>query len=176
MKKNITYVDAALIEAMLRARGVSLLAQAGFVRLDFAEGRRLYVASTKRVGRVDISGVSHEELAGVPGVNLLGADEAFGNVKAQLDFNSELTPETILANLENLVTFMTGLPAVEKATRAKSTSTKPVAQGWSSDIPKAPSGDELKAARLEKLKASGKKKNKKADSAAASSETEQSAS
>lgn len=149
MKKNVTYVDAAKFETIAKASGLPLTLQAGFVKIAGPKGHNVYVAATKRVGRVDLSGFTMD----VPGVNTLGEDEKFGNVLAQMDFSR--SEEEILATFAEVLAHMATLAPKEKVSRKASAPKAPVAQGWSTDIPKAPVVD--KAARLEKLKAAKKK-------------------
>ncbi len=61
MKKGVTYIDAAKFEAVITEMGLTPNAQAGFVKVCGAKGRNVYIARTKRVGRVDLSGFSVEE-------------------------------------------------------------------------------------------------------------------
>jgi hypothetical protein len=127
MKKNITYVDAAHFEKVLVARGLALLPQAGFIKVSGAKGRNLYIAKTKRVGRIDLSGF---EVPVEMGVTNLGG-EAFGAVKQQMDFT--LAEADILANFEKVLNHMLALPerVIEKKTTTPKPASLPKAQGWS---------------------------------------------
>ena len=110
MKKNNkktppTYIDAAKFEAIITRLGLPIKVQAGFVKVMGPSGRNLYVANTKRVARVDISGFTVE---GMGAVNL--GDLSFGGVHQALDFNQE--EEVILANFEAIATHMGTLEPV----------------------------------------------------------------
>ena len=159
MKKNVTYVDAAKFETIIRDSGLTFLLQKGFVKVSAAKGRNLYVAATKRVGRVDISGFTVQ----MDGITDLG-DLSFGNVKQQLDFSR--TEDEILATFRDLLAHMATLPAVEKMERKASTPRGPVAQGWSQDVPKGPTPEEVREQRkaLIAAKAEKRKAKKQADS------------
>lgn len=106
MKKNVTYVDQAKFLALVDAAQGKYTIQSGFIRVDGLPGCRLYIARTKRVGRVDISGFM---LDGA-GVTELGA-EAFCRVKQQLDFS--LCESDILATFSRALVEM-GLNAGEQ--------------------------------------------------------------
>ena len=90
MKKNITYIDAAKFSTIVTEMGLVATDQAGFTKVDLGNGRQLYVARTKRVGRVDLSCLTST----CEGVRDLGG-ESFGNVRQQLDFSR--TEEQVLA-------------------------------------------------------------------------------
>lgn len=99
MKKQITYVAFAQIETLVKAEGLTMLQGAAFMRINDPrnENRRVYIAKTKEVGRVDISGYEPK----APGVIPLTKDEAkakrIGNVRGQLDFTKPSTE--VMANL-----------------------------------------------------------------------------
>jgi hypothetical protein len=133
MKEKITYVDAAHFEALIRKHVLGMEAQAGFIKVQGPTGYCIYVARTKRVGRVDLSWGKERTMEG-PGFRRLGG-EAFGNVHQQLDFS--LPEAEILANFEKALVAMKGFPPVErKARAAKAGGPKaPAATGWSKDIP-----------------------------------------
>ena len=82
MKKNVTYIESAKFAAIVSELGLPSKPQAGFVKVDLGNGRQVYVAITKRVGRVDLSCFSLEG----PGFVQLGG-ESFGNVRCQVDFS-----------------------------------------------------------------------------------------
>ena len=56
MKKDITYVNTASLLAILNAEGLTYTTQSGFHKVEPVKGRRLYIAATKRCGRIDLSG------------------------------------------------------------------------------------------------------------------------
>ena len=111
MRKNITYVARERFEAIASKLGLPCLEQAGFVKVSGAKGRNMYVARTKRVGRVDLSGFVPE---GIEGVTVLPEGERFGAVHAQLDFSR--TEKEILATYAACLKHMKKLPerVVEK--------------------------------------------------------------
>lgn len=161
MKKNVTYVDAAKFETILKASGLVFTLQKGFVKVQGPKGRNLYVAATKRVGRVDISGFE-TDLAGITSLGEL----AFGNVKQQLDFSR--TEDEILATFTAVLAHMATLPAVEKAQRKPSAPRESNVQGWSTEVPKAPASSPLtKEERIAQMKE--KNAARKAKKAASSS-------
>jgi hypothetical protein len=101
MKKQTTYIDAIHFETLLKDLKFKPLAQAGFVKVAGKKGRNVYIAKTKRVGRIDLSGFEVKMV----GIEDLGG-EAFGAVKQQVDFSR--TQDEILATtkavLEHMVT------------------------------------------------------------------------
>ncbi len=108
MKKDILYIDLSKFMAIIQASGLKATEQSGYIRVDGAKGRRVYVANTKRVGRVDISGFELATGAHVPHMGVTG------NVKQQLDLSPTLGEEGILASFGNLLTTLKNLPPVEK--------------------------------------------------------------
>jgi hypothetical protein len=156
MKKNVTYIDAVKFETIIKSSGLPFVLQAGFVKVQGPKGRNLYVAATKRVGRVDISGFTVDATSPTAFgfITDLGELE-FGNVKQQMDFSR--TEDEILATFELLLNHMKTLDPVEKAQRKASAPKAPVAVGWSADIPKAPvMTAEERAERMARLKAAKK--------------------
>jgi hypothetical protein len=119
MKKQITYVPQEKFAALIAELGLRSVDQAGFTKVILPNSPRLYVARTKRVGRVDVA-VGDRALE-IAGVRHLGSGEAFGLVHHQLDFTR--TEDEILASFRELVKFLSSLPAPEpkapKAPRAK---------------------------------------------------------
>lgn len=142
-KKGINYVDASEFETIIVGLGAAYEAQAGFVKVTGpAKGRAIYVAKTKSVGRVDISGFSVDEAFGVRAPD----GGPFGNVTQQLDFT--LPEKDILMNFEALVAHMLSLPDAEPRKRTSPTSNKAdAAKGWSVHVP-AKGSPEANAARL----------------------------
>lgn len=131
MKTNVTYVDAAKFETLVLAaaekHGYAVTTQKGFVKVAGPKGRVLYVASTKRVGRVDISGFEMEG-AGYVSPHC----GPFGNVKQQLDFS--LGEDAILSNMAALLDHMATLAPVEKAIRQPATPKADAPKGWSEKV------------------------------------------
>jgi hypothetical protein len=104
-------VDAAKFEAIINELGLQRLDQAGFVQVLGPKGRKVYVARTKLVGRVDIAGFEmHPPMLGVK--DLRG--ESFGAVKQQLDFGGAFTEEQVLTAFRSVLELMKSLPPAEK--------------------------------------------------------------
>lgn len=141
MKNGITYVDAAKFEALIVASGLPYSPQKGFVKVSGAKGRNIYVAATKRVGRVDLSGfVMEGETVQAPHCG------EFGNVKQQLRF--DLPEDEVLANFAALLEHLKSLPEVPAAERKPKAGPKTAAaQGWSAPV--APKKD--RKALIEKV-------------------------
>lgn len=105
MKKNVTYVGCWKLELICAEYGATMLPQSGFIKVAGAKGRQLYIAKTKNVGRVDLSGFLFDG----PGVINLG-DASFGAVKQQLDFSRD--EDDILTSFRSILDYMLTLPAV----------------------------------------------------------------
>lgn len=148
MKKNVTYIAQELFEGVAKELGLGWKEQAGFIKVAGATGRAVYVARTKRVGRVDISGFTSSS----PGVRDLGG-ESFGAVTQQLDF-SRTEPE-ILATFRLVLGELKALPAREKEPRKQlePKAAKPEAPEASPDERKA-----QRAARLATIRAAAAQK------------------
>lgn len=85
--------------------------QSGFLRIDGPAGSRLYVANTKTVRRVDISGFETSwTIAKIPHCG------PFGAVKQQLQMDGSV--EEQLARFELLVHDLLSQPAKEKTTKS----------------------------------------------------------
>lgn len=125
MKTNVTYIDAAKFETIILASGLTCTAQKGFIKVAGERGRAVYVASTKRVGRVDISGfeVSY---------GITPHCGPFGNVKQQLDFGQ--TEDEVLSAFTQLLEDLKLQPAVEKVVRKPATPKADEPKGWSPDV------------------------------------------
>lgn len=129
-KAKKTMVEAAKFEAILKDSGLSYSGQAGFVKVSGAAGRNVYVASTKRVGRVDLSGFTVPDVDGL--VDL--GPESFGKVEQQVDFSEGRTEEQILATFSRVLEVLKTLPAVEKTSTRKAKEPKAEAKGWSQEV------------------------------------------
>ncbi len=138
MKKNVTYIAQELFEGVAKELGLGWKEQAGFVKIAGETGRAVYVARTKKVGRVDISGFTSSS----PGVRDLGG-EKFGAVEQQLDF-SRPEPE-VLATFRAVLGELKALPARVKEPRKQLEPKAPAATA-----PEA-SADERKAQRQARL-------------------------
>lgn len=137
MKTNVTYVDAAKFEALIKEAGMEMREQAGFVKVLGPKGRNLYVAATKRVGRVDISGFEVEW-------GITPHCGPFGNVKQQLDFSKP--EDEILNDFVKTLEHMKTLEPVEKKARKAPAEKADAPKGWSAEVA-------TKSARLKKIKA-----------------------
>ena len=93
--------------------GLSYTEQSGFLRVDGASGRRLYVASTKTVRRIDISGWEFAlgRLTKPPHTTITG------NVKQQMVIG--LGADADLEKFTELLAHMKSLAAVEKVAKPK---------------------------------------------------------
>lgn len=111
-KKNVTYVDACHFQTIMVASGLPYAEQKGWIKISGAKGRNVYVAKTKTVGRVDISGfVSPTE-----GTRMLDPEsEAHGSVAQGLDFS--LSQDEILIAFTDLLTHLATLPEAEPVKR-----------------------------------------------------------
>lgn len=148
MKTNTLYIAREQFENLIKASGLPSREQSGYIRIDGAKGRRVYVAATKKVGRVDISGFEVQFGAKTPHMGVAG------NVKQQLDLNPELTEAGILANFGALLAVLKELPPVEKAPKPEATATpaapkatKAKTEGTTPAKP-APETPEAKAKRM----------------------------
>ena len=92
---------------VLKKEGVPYTIQSGFIRVEGPAGRRMYVANTKQVRRVDISGFSLQH----GGVTPLKGE--LGRVKQQLDFKH--TEDVVLKNFADGLKYMMSLPPSETA-------------------------------------------------------------
>lgn len=146
MKKQTTYVDGSKIEEIIQALGLPMHPQSGFIKVAGAKGRNVYVARTKAVGRVDLSGF--EMPAGTPGIVDLGG-EGFGAVKQQVDFT--LTEQEVLGTIARVLEYMASLPAREIA-RKPGAPKKASAKGWSPAVAKPELTQEQKAERAQALR------------------------
>lgn len=128
MKTNVTYIDGAAFEKLILESGMQHVPQKGFVKVCGPKGRNAYVASTKRVGRVDLSGFEMLDTQGgiLPGF-VVPHCGPFGNVKQQLDFS--LAEADILNNFKAMLEYMAGLEEAIRKPRAISSS-KPQPAGW----------------------------------------------
>lgn len=129
---------------------VAYTVQSGFIRVEGPKGRRMYVANTKGVRRVDISGFSLQH----GGVAPMGGE--FGRVKQQLDFN--LPEETVLKNFWDGVKYMLTLPPSETARKLPE---KKAEEPGTEARPSAPGFVPKKAGPIPVLGHNGHSKDKK---------------
>ena len=128
MKAEITYIVAEKLLAALTTRNLTYIAQSGFLKVEAAKGRLIYIASTKRVGRVDISGF--EVSASIGKTPHCGP---FGKVKQQLRMDG--TEDEVLARFDLLLAELVAQPPVVKEVKAK-----PAPKAKSPSSPEAPTG------------------------------------
>lgn len=112
-KNNVLMVAQSKFTTILETLGVPFITQSGFLKVSGAKGRNMYIANTKTVGRIDLSGFEVEFGAKLPHCGV------FGNVKQQLDLDIALGEEGILQNFTSALEVMLSLPAVEKVSKAK---------------------------------------------------------
>jgi hypothetical protein len=136
-KKDILYIDAAKFEDRITAAGLEPVMQAGFVQVEAKKGRRVYVAKTKRVGRVDLSGFSVTDAEFGTMAHSAGK---FGAVEQELDFrkqegeSDQTAEERILNNFTKILEHMKtlGERVSEKKSGTKAEGTKgEKPKGWS---------------------------------------------
>lgn len=129
MAKNVTYVARDKFEALITSAGLKFIEQAGYLKVP-CNGRAVYVAKAKNVGRVDISGFCPSDILGV---KVLSAGERFCRVQAQINFS--LTEAEILGAFDSVLSFMKTIPAetssekkARKAAQARPGKVKPAFQ------------------------------------------------
>jgi hypothetical protein len=116
-KTETTYVAQDKFLAIVEELGLETQEQAGFIKVKGPEGHRLYVARTKKVGRVDISGFTCAD--SVPGVRVLDDDLKFGGVKEQIEFSGR-TEDEILETFRGVLEHMMALePKAKPAPKGK---------------------------------------------------------
>lgn len=143
MKTNVTYIPTENLIAVLVAKGVPHVKQSGFYRVEGPKGRRLYVAATKKCGRIDISGFT-VPFGAVP--HFLGK---FGRVEQMLDMS--LPAEDIMTNFSALVDHMLTLPPEVKEAKPKAPKAKK--EKNEGQAPSAPAeSPDAKARRLELIR------------------------
>lgn len=111
MKKNITYISSSEFVAIVSALGLTATPQKGFLKVSGAEGRNVYVASTKEVGRVDLSGFTLEHGGQLEDLG----DRSYGNVHQRLRFEGSRTE--ILEAFTAVLLHMKALGPVEAKPR-----------------------------------------------------------
>ena len=135
------------VEALLTERGLAFTEQSGFLKV-IQPGGRLYIAATKTVRRVDISGFEvTNSLGKVPHCGVFGA------VKQQLKLGTD--GAEALANLVAVLDILVALPAPAPKVKAPKApkAAKGEKKGWGA-VPAAPAPetDEAKAARIARIK------------------------
>jgi len=112
-KSNVLMVAQSKFLAILDTLQVPYITQSGFIKVSAAKGRNMYIANTKTVGRIDLSGFEVDFGAKVPHCGV------FGNVRQQLDLDPVLGEEGILQNFTAALEVMHALAPVEKVAKAK---------------------------------------------------------
>lgn len=113
MGTNTKQVFATLeaYKALMSSRGLTWVEQSGFLKVEPVKGRRIYVANTKTVRRVDVSGWEASlSLAGTP------KGGRFGQVTGQLRIEGDI--ETQLLMLDALIDELLAQPPVEPKVKA----------------------------------------------------------
>jgi hypothetical protein len=117
MKRDVKYVAVEKFLQLASDLGMQSEEQKGFWKIHGPKGRQVYVARTKNVGRVDISGFEVREV--LPGsVNYLGG-EKFGAVQEQLNMDPSRTEEAILEDFAKILAHMASLEPVVKEKKGK---------------------------------------------------------
>lgn len=106
MIKGINYIEVEKLEEVAKATGLKWEPQAGFIRVG-NKGRALYIAKTKKVGRVDVSGFLPKEGPASEGLKVLTQGERFCRVFAQIDFTR--AEEDILHTFKECIEHMKAL-------------------------------------------------------------------
>lgn len=135
-------------ELAIQNAGLSFTEQSGFLKVEAAKGRRVYVAATKTVRRIDLSGFElSSSLAKVPHCGI------FGQVKQQMRLDG--TPEEQVARFVEVLAELVKLPAVEKAPKPpKAKKVKGEKKGWGAKPVASPEveTDEARAKRIALIK------------------------
>jgi len=139
------YLTRTEVEALIAKCGLTFLSQTGFLKVEAAKGRRLYIASTKTVRRIDISGFEvAEDLGQTPHCGV------FGQVKQQVILTG--TVDEQLARLEAVIEVMKTLPAVEKAPKPAKAPKAPKSAGGTATGDAAPKTEaEVQAGTLSRM-------------------------
>lgn len=130
-KAGVTYIDATQFEAILiaHASALTLVPQAGFIKVQAKNGHRMYIARTKKVGRVDLA-------FKIEGPGFFVPAEKSGAIELGLDFS--LPEEDILANFAGALETMESLaPVVKVAAAKKVAGQKATSVGWSPEVLKS---------------------------------------
>jgi hypothetical protein len=146
-RKPVNYVSQTELLNVVSELGLVSHEQAGFIRVQATDRpeHRLYIAKTKNVGRVDVSGFDPE----VEGVSRLGEGERFGKVRAQIDFNRE--PSAIIATFRNLCSLLFTLPVSVVAPSEKKERAPRAPSVKKESKPKVEASEDDRSARLARL-------------------------
>ena len=149
MKKNITYVAVDTLLAVVTKAGLAYTTQSGFHKVEAAKGNRLYVAATKRCGRVDLSGFLIDPNDGLTQTPHCGP---FGAVKQQLLMEGGTEAE-VVARFERVVAALLLQPAVVKVVKPpKAKAPKAIMATTAGTVPATPAPLSDPSSRLELIK------------------------
>jgi len=134
--------------AAIEKAGAAWTEQSGFIKVQSQSGARLYVAATKTVRRVDMSGFElplSEQLTNLP------KGGVFGKVLQQMVVGTG--PEGDLERFEEVLAAMLALPVPEKVVKVKAPKA-PKAKGAvkTAPVPRAPETTQSKADRIALIK------------------------
>jgi hypothetical protein len=111
MKTDTTYILRGEFEKVLNERNLPTLVQSGFIRVDGPKGSRIYIAATKKVGRIDISGFEVPLTLG-----MIPHCGVFGRVKQQMRFHG--SQEDVLVRFNELLDILLAQPEQIKEKKA----------------------------------------------------------
>ena len=152
--------------AILTGLGLPIVEQSGFIKVQ-CPGGRLYIAATKTVRRIDLSGFELPlplQLTKVPHCG------PFGKVTQQMEVGTG--PAGDLERFEEILSTLQALPAPVKVEKPKAPKmAKGEKKGWGA-TPKAPAaeGEEAKAARIALIKRVAAEKGLSVSSSSAAAE------
>ena len=117
-KKTVTYVaQSALVPALVEAKqaGWALTEKSGWLKCTAPNGiARVYVAMTKKCGRVDLSGF---EMPLELGHTQLPHCGPFGRVKQQLNMGNSRSEREVVESLRQVFLYGASLPPAEATQR-----------------------------------------------------------
>lgn len=165
-----TPVAREKFEQVLQHLGIEWLPQSGFHKVLGPKGYRIYVANTKTVARVDLSGFE------VPFGTRSPAQGVFGNVRQQLEMRG-LGEEDILRNFAAVCEHMMGLTPAEPKAKKEAKGKAPKAAGaevkTDQVLPDDEASKEARAKRLELIKRVAAEKGAKVSEKTLAEATEQ---
>lgn len=137
----------------IEAAGLSYIKQSGFLKVEAATGRRLYVAATNSVRRVDVSGWEH----GLGTLTRTPKDGPFGQVKQQMVVGTGAAED--IARFETLLAHMLTLPAIEKEVKVKAPKAPKAKGGAAVVVAPAPKDPSKRLKEIENVKLFAAKRN-----------------
>lgn len=107
-------VEAERILGLVRESGLRTREQAGFIKVAGAARGAIYVARTRRISRIDVSGFEVPPREGGPpwAVVDLGG-ESFGAVRQRVDFSR--TDEEVIETVSHILSLLRDMPAPDPA-------------------------------------------------------------